>query len=205
MKIGNFGRLDPELRDAGITGLIHGAHLEEEVWNEFNGNWEKLAFESEALIAKFQNKTIEEVQKIEVDDLPPGKERLNIVKTRVNQSFFRSAILSAYNLRCCITGLPTSNLLVASHIKPWSVDKLNRTNPRNGLCLNALHDKAFDNGYITVTPDYRVLISEQFQSSEEPIIQTLFKAYQNEKILLPDKFLPSKEFLEFHNQRIFNK
>lgn len=120
MKIGNFGRLDPELKKQGITGLINGSKLEEVVWNEFNGNWDNLAFESEELIAKFQNKKINELV---IDDFPKGKERKSNVKTRVNQSFFRSAILSSNNLKCCITGLSIPDFLVASHIIPWSKDK----------------------------------------------------------------------------------
>ena len=43
--------------------------------------------------------------------------------SRVNQHFFRAAILAAYeNLRCCITGLAVPGLLVASHIVPWARD-----------------------------------------------------------------------------------
>ena len=53
MKIGNFGRLDPELKKQGITGLANGSKLEEDVWDEFNDNWEALAFKSEQLIAMF--------------------------------------------------------------------------------------------------------------------------------------------------------
>ena len=62
MKVGNFGRLDPELKKQGIVGLGNGSKLDEIVWNEFNGNWEKLAFESELLIAEFQNKKVEEIR-----------------------------------------------------------------------------------------------------------------------------------------------
>ena len=50
MKIGNIGRLDPDLYKKGISGLVHGAKMEEEVWNEFYGNPELLAFESEKII-----------------------------------------------------------------------------------------------------------------------------------------------------------
>lgn len=159
MKVGNFGRLDPELKKQGITGLINGSKLDEDVWNEFNGNWDKLAFESEKLIAKFQNKTIEEIETLKIKDFPKGEERETLFKARVNQNFFRSTILSSYNLKCCITGLPISDFLVASHIIPWSIDKDNRTNPHNGLCLNSIHDKAFDRGFITITPDYRIKVS----------------------------------------------
>ena len=159
MKIGNFGRLDPELKKQGIIGLVNGSKLEEEIWDEFNNNWEKLAFESEELIAKFQNKEIEEIS---LENFPEGKERETTIKARVNQNFFRSTILSSYNSKCCITGLSIPDFLVASHIKPWSKDKENRTNPHNGLCLNSIHDKAFDKGFITVTPDFKVKVSEFF-------------------------------------------
>jgi putative restriction endonuclease len=206
MKIGNFGRLDPELKKQGITGLINGSKLEEVIWSEFNGNWEELAFESELLIAKFQNKRIEEIENIETNNFPEGKERETIIKTRVNQNFFRSTILSSYNLKCCITGLSIPDFLVASHIKPWAKDKKNRINPRNGLCLNSIHDKAFDKGFITVTPDYEVLISNYFDKySNDETINNFFLKYGNQKIILPDKFLPSKEFLDYHYQNIFIK
>jgi putative restriction endonuclease len=138
MKVGNFGRLDPELKKKGITGLVNGSKLEEDIWEEFNGNWEKLAYESELLVAKFSNKSIDELVEIEEDELPlkEGIERERIVRQRVNQSFFRSAILSAYYSKCCITGLSIPDFLVAGHIIPWAKDKENRLNPRNGLCLN---------------------------------------------------------------------
>ncbi|MCA6438277.1 MAG: HNH endonuclease [Bacteroidetes bacterium] len=206
MKVGNFGRLDPELKKLGITGLVNGSKLEEDIWNEFNGNWNKLAFESEQLIANFQNKQVEEIQEIDLKNLPEGKERETIIKARVNQNFFRSAILSSYNLKCCITGLSIPDFLVASHIKPWSKDKENRTNPHNGLCLNSIHDKAFDKGFITVTSDYKILVSNYFDNySNEKAVNDFFKKYENHKIILPDRFLPSKEFLEYHQKNIFIK
>ncbi len=206
MKIGNFGRLDPELKKQGITGLVNGAKLEEIVWNEFNGNWEKLAFESEVLLAQFQNKSIEEIIEFDLDDLPEGKERETVIKARVNQSFFRSTILSSYNQKCCITGLSIPDFLVASHIIPWKSNAKNRLNPHNGLCLNSIHDKAFDRGFITITPDFKVLISKYFNDySNENAVKELFLKYNNKSIILPDKFLPSKDFLDFHYQTIFKK
>lgn len=206
MKVGNFGRLDPELKKQGIVGLGNGSKLDEIVWNEFNGNWEKLAFESERLIAEFQNRTIEEIETIDIEYLPKGEDRETIIKARVNQSFFRSTILSSYNLKCCITGLSIPDFLVASHIKPWSKDKDNRTNPHNGLCLNSIHDKAFDRGFITVTPDFKILISNYFDGfSNDNAVNDFFKKYQNQHIILPDRFLPSKEFLDYHSNEIFIK
>ncbi|MDD4729299.1 MAG: hypothetical protein PHN55_11190, partial [Dysgonamonadaceae bacterium] len=103
MKIGNLGRLDPDLKKQGIVGLGNGSKIDKIVWDEFNGNWEKLVFESERLIAKFQNKTIEENLNFDLENLPLGIDRERLIKARVNQSFFRSTILSSYNQKCCIT------------------------------------------------------------------------------------------------------
>ena len=52
MKIGNFGRLDPTLKDKDIVGLGHGRMAAEPIWREFWGNLDKLAFESERLFAE---------------------------------------------------------------------------------------------------------------------------------------------------------
>jgi putative restriction endonuclease len=206
MKVGNFGRLDPELKKKGIVGLAHGSKVEEEVWNEFNGNWEKLAYESELLIAQFAEKSIEQSSAIETEDLKEGIDRETLVKKRVNQSFFRAAVLSAYYSKCCITGLAIPDLLIASHIIPWSKNKEHRINPKNGLCLNALHDKAFDKGFITITPDYKVKLSPALlEFANEETVRVFFMGYENRKISLPDKFLPSKEFLDFHYEIIYKK
>lgn len=204
MKIGNFGSFDPELKKRGIVGLGNTSKLDELVWNEFNNDWDNLAYESELLISDFAKKPIEEMTSINVEDLPLGKEREVIIKQRVNQSFFRSTILSSYNLRCCVTGLSVPDLLVASHIIPWAKNEKTRLNPHNGLCLNALHDKAFDKGLLTVTTDYRIKISKYYKDFKQSVaIADYFLKYDNQLIILPDKFLPSEDFLDYHNKNIF--
>ncbi|TGL51542.1 HNH endonuclease [Leptospira kemamanensis] len=156
--------------------------------------------------AKFQNKTIEENFGEGLDKIPLGKEKEVIIKSRINQSFFRSAVLSSYDLKCCITGLSVPELLVASHIVPWSRDETNRLNPRNGLCLNSLHDNAFDKGFITITPDFKIKTSNYLKDYlNDKAYLDMFKRYENQTINLPDKFLPSKEFLDFHFNQIFRK
>ncbi len=206
MKIGNLGRLDPALKERGITGLMHGSKMEEEVWNEFYGNWDELAYESERLISLYKNDQIKIDDFDIIQQFPVGEDKDQIVKTRINQNFFRKTILSSYNSKCCITGIVMPQLLIASHIIPWSVDKSNRTNPHNGLCLNALHDKAFDKGLITITPDYQIILSDCLTSSlDEESVERFFSVYDKSQIILPDRFLPSKEFLEYHNKNIFLK
>jgi len=147
LKLTNFARLDPELQARGIKGMQHGSKGEPAIWQEFDNDPETLAFESERLLAQFTGRKLEEIAEIDENELPKeGLERERMVRTRVNQHFFRTAVLSAYDFKCCVTGLDVPELLIASHIIPWAKDAKQRMNPRNGLCLNALHDRAFDRG-----------------------------------------------------------
>lgn len=155
LKLANIARLDPFHQARGVKGMSHGAKGEVEVWQEFAQDPEGLALESIRLLARRLGKSPEEVAEVRTDDLPKaGIERDAVVKVRVNQSFFRRRILSAYDFRCCITGLATQPLLSASHILPWAEDAENRLNPRNGLCLNALHDRAFDRHLMWIEPGF---------------------------------------------------
>lgn len=208
MKIGNLASLDPELKERGIGGLPNISRLDKEVWDEFHGDWDKLAFESEQILASLQHANISDLVHSDItpeeDVLPEGLDKQTIVKTRVNQTFFRAAILSAYNKRCCITGIAVPELLVASHIIPWSERDDIRTNPRNGLLLNSIHDKAFDKGLITISPDYKIVISDQiYNMMPEDIIYDWFGRYDGKSISLPDKFLPARDYLKWHNENVF--
>lgn len=207
MKLANFARLDPVQQARNVSGLSQGAKGEVEVWNEFNGNWDELVYKSEAILANYKNLPVESASNIIIEDLPrDGKEREAVVKLRVNQSFFRTAIMASYNNRCCITGISIPQLLVAGHIMPWSHNIDNRVNPANGLCLNALHDLAYDRGLISITPDYEIKLSNKLLSSfKKDETELFFTPYENKKITLPNKFLPHRDFLDYHMNTIFMK
>ncbi len=183
----------------GINKDIENIEIDDKnIWNNFNNDWEKYAIESENKILELeyifnQNK-----------DFPKGKERESIVKMRVNQNFFRNAVLTSYQNKCCITNLPIIELLNASHIMPWASDEKNRLNPHNGLCLNSLHDRAFDRGLLTVTPNYKIKISKYiYDFINIEIVKEYFIFYENKNINLPNRFKPNKDFLEYHNNNIF--
>jgi len=203
IKLANFARLDPALHARNVKGMSHGGHGEELIWNEFNSDWDNLAYESELILSKYTGLNIEQLTNIETNDLPEeGKEREALVRIRVNQSFFRRAVLVSYKGKCCITGISNPELLIASHIKPWSVDTANRVNPSNGLCLNALHDRAFEQGLLTITPDYKIILSKALLA-ECRSNDTFFRPYINKSITLPSRFLPDKDFLQFHYENYF--
>ncbi|MBL0144840.1 MAG: HNH endonuclease [Chitinophagaceae bacterium] len=203
LKLGNFASFDPTLKERGIKGASNASKLDKKIWDEFYNNWDAALLESEKLLAKTKHTTIEKLNKIEISDIAKeGKEKERLVLVRVNQSIFRTMILAAYNYKCCITKIDNPNLLIASHIVPWSKDEKNRLNPMNGLCLNALHDRAFDKGLITIdAKDYSIKISSKLKTKNaiDSIIQN-FIALEGNSINLPDKFLPEKELLKIHNQ-----
>ena len=210
LKIANFGSLDPALRKRKISGMDHASRLDKAVWREFSRDWESLALESERLLAVFRR-----IQRLDVDAvgaLPVsnaeamhlGVEKLRLGKQRIGQQFFRAAVLSAYGGKCCVTGIARAELLTASHIKPWrECDKTEKANPCNGLCLNALHDRAFDRGLLTIDGDYCVQLGRVLAQSRDAIIADLFHQYDGRKIHLPEKFIPAADFLAYHRERIF--
>ena len=109
-------------------------------------------------------------------------------------------VLANYKCTCCITGLEQPELLIASHITLWSKYESNRLNPANGLCLNALHDRAFECGLITVSADnYCILVSSIIKKKRTESIKQHFLQYEGKKIILPQKFLPAQDFLRIHN------
>ena len=132
-----------------------------------------------------------------------GRDKQVLTTSRRGQEFFRRSVLSAYDYKCCISGLSVPKLLVASHIIPWKDDEKNRLNPRNGLCLSSLHDKAFDKGIIAITENMRVSVSQLRASKADPFFDSAILAYDGKPILLPEKFPPNKEFLSYHRQNIF--
>ena len=160
-KLGNFASFDPKLKERGIKGLPNASKLDLEVWNEYMDNWEEQFFEGEKLLAKKKHTSVEKIYEADLENLPKveGKERERLIMQRVNQYHFRKIVLTNFNNQCCITGIKMLDLIVASHIVPWSKDKGNRLSPQNGLALNSLHDKAFDKHLITVSKDLKIKIS----------------------------------------------
>ena len=207
MKLCNFASLDPAQQARGISGLSGASAADRAVWEEFHKNWERLAFESEQRLAALEGKPVEVKAQIPEDDLPrEGLERERVIRQRVNQHFFRAAVLAAYGSRCCITGLAVPDLLIASHIVPWAKDLANRVNPRNGLCLNALHDCAFDRGFITLSPKLKVEVSPSLKAAPVgPATKRFLLDYQDAAIRLPERFLPDASLLDWHRRNVFRQ
>ena len=171
MKLVNFASLDPAITKSGRRGLSNASAADKKIWEEFNSDWEGLDTQCNELLSDLgSSPALDEGLDVSLDDVPAdyvGQVRVASVNIRVKQSFFRRAVLASYGGRCCMSGVSTSELVVASHIVPWAKDEKNRLNPHNGLCLSAIHDRAFDRGLITVTPDLKVRVAEEVKQHSE--------------------------------------
>ncbi|MFD0766750.1 HNH endonuclease [Mucilaginibacter lutimaris] len=203
-KLGNFASFDPKLAERGVKGLPNVSKLDREVWNDYMNNWDELFIESETLLAEKKHTTIEQLNPIELiePETMVGREATRQVVVRLDQTVFRKMVLSNFADTCCITGINQPELLIASHILPWSLDAGNRLNPRNGLALNTLHDKAFDRGLITITEDLKIKVASVLMNSTNiQSIRDNFIAYDGKSLIEPKKFFPDVEFLKIHNGR----
>ena len=121
LKMHNLAHYDPELQKRNVTAMAHGSKLDGEIFSEFSRDWTNLSYQAQLIRAKLKNKDISEVIDLgDIDVIPAGKYRDQMMKTRVGQYFFRMTVLNSYENRCCVTGLKQPELLVASHIKPWN-------------------------------------------------------------------------------------
>ena len=207
LKMANLAHYDPELLARNVKGMSNASKLDKEIVEEFFGDWEELSYQAQLILSRYKHTDILTLNPdLYIDDIPEGIDVEKETKVRVGQSFFRLTVLSAYGNSCCITGMEKPELLIASHIKPWkdSNEKTERTNPSNGLCLNALHDRAFDKGLITLDKNYCIVISKRLDDvGMDEDTHNWFYSYSNKAIKLPDKFLPGKDFIEYHNDVIF--
>ncbi len=200
MKMANIASCDPIITESGRSGLKGASKADRDMWLEMSENWELFYVKSSEAYLKLmhnsENEVIDENSYI-------GQERTAQIKCRVGQAQFRKIVLSSYNGKCCISGLENSKLLVASHIIPWSEKPSERLNPSNGLCLSSIHDKAFDQGLITLNSHLEVVLSSELLNQNQPFSELCFEKFEGKAITLPTKFIPKEKFLMHHRKEIF--
>lgn len=95
-------------------------------------------------------------------------ERALLGTARVGQQQFARKVLTNSDFACVFcglstrsAGLPSSRMLIASHIKPWSKSEGGeRVDPRNGLAACPTHDAAFEAYLISVDAQGNIVRSE---------------------------------------------
>lgn len=125
-----------------------------------------------------------------------GGEKEALILARLGQGKFKNSLIKKSE-GCAISGYFNTDLLIASHIKPWSkCDNFEKVDPDNGLLLLPNFDKLFDRGLISFDDDGNVLISELFNDAE------VFGIKKSLKIRLDEG---SKKYMEYHRLTVFKK
>ncbi|MCI5048622.1 MAG: HNH endonuclease [Aquisalinus sp.] len=207
LKMANLAALDETLPR---KGMANASKLDKAIWSEF-------LRDPNFVLRDYQNlpvTAIDAVNQLQNNEANGGfsetsysfstdriTDKLVNTTQRVGQDFFRKMILTSYRSECALTGIEDTRLLNASHIVAWKDDVANRLNPTNGICLNALHDRAFDRHLITFDEDYRLVIANNIPHKAK---EKLAKV-ETERLCMPSRFLPSQEFLETHRQIFHQK
>jgi putative restriction endonuclease len=209
MKLSNFAALDPVHQTRGIKGLKNGAKADRLLMHEFLHSPEPTiqaaseAFQTLVIGNASSNSNLPTLEEELL--LPVGStEKTRLVQIRVVQRFFRNAVLSSYDFKCAFCDLNTPELLNASHIIPWKSDESQRSNPRNGLALCAIHDRAFDRGLISIGESSEILLSPRLnQQTGNSMFETAFNNLAGSLFTLPRRFAPTPESLAYHRKHIF--
>ncbi len=207
MKLCNFASLDPAMQGKGLKAA---SKADAEIISDFLLNAEQMIMDAEnAYSLLLQNKNIfkDDVASpfsYNFNDLEET-ERMTQVKTRTVQHFFRRTVISSYHNQCAVCNLDHVELLIASHIVPWSKKVESRVDPSNGISLCSLHDKVFDLGLIGINLNHQVIISNSLQGKEMRIYEDVFFRFDNQKIHMPFRFEPNPEYLDWHYQNVFQK
>lgn len=108
---------------------------------------------------------------VEILDSNKGKELFdNIdtegtanIKTRIGQQQFRTGLMSYWD-GCALSEIKVTEILKASHIKPWRISSdLERLDPFNGILLSPMYDALFDRGFISFADNGKILFSPTAQ------------------------------------------
>ena len=142
---------------------------------------------------------------------PPenGLERryaLRTVKQRLHQASFREAVISAYNGRCALSGLPEPVLLDAAHIVADNDERFGQPIVPNGIPLSKIHHAAFDAHLIGIDPDFRLHVSERLlRQNDGPMLEAL-KGLKGGEIHLPRRVVdrPDRDRLAQRFERFKN-
>ncbi len=193
LKMSNLAALDESLPRKGMQ---NASAMDKRVWEEFLEQPE-FVVSSAKLFKKPDLSYVQSERNYDDYHLREGTEATREVKQRGGQDFFREMILSSYGGRCALTGVDAPQLLVASHIIGWAESKKLRLRPENGICLNALHDKAFDRHLITFDQNYRMLISDRLPAKARSALMNV----EQTSLRMPEKFLPAQSYLAQHHAK----
>ncbi len=198
LKMANLASIDETLDRKGMDGH---SKLDKQVWNEFFNKLKTISPTLDSDHLEYVQDGFQEIPQAEFDTNNfQGTDILTISTARQGQQVFRNIVLATYDHQCAVSGINQTELLIAGHISRWAEDPQNRLNPRNGILLNRLHDKAFEDGLITFEDNGEILYSKKLK--EETLLR-MKEMSPNGHLLLPEKFKPDPSLLRIHRETRF--
>lgn len=192
LKLTNLAALDDSLPQ---KGMANASSTDRHVWAEFLAD-------PTAVERSFARQTTPTAAAPGLAEAPMqfdhrGGARPILTQARVGQDLFRRTVLTSYRHRCALTGLDDARLLNASHIVGWAEAPDQRMWPTNGLCLNALHDRAFDRHLISFDHDLRLLISPRLPDATRAALERGTTG----RLAVPARFHPDPALLAQHREQ----
>jgi putative restriction endonuclease len=134
-------------------------------------------------------------------DAGPRFGQAHLVSPRLGQGTFRVLVTDAYNRACAVTGEHSLPVLEAAHIKPYSSAGPHLVS--NGLLLRSDVHRLFDQGYVTVTPEHRIKVSDRLRMDYQN--GRTYYPFDGKQVGLPAvaDARPSADFLLWHNRNVF--
>lgn len=180
------------------------ADLVKEVWKELYSDYDGMRRRIEdAYESVSGNATVHREINLDVhpgSDIPADAARSD------GQQLFRCIVAMNFEQRCCITGLATKDLLVASHVKSWARSSPDeKTDPSNGLYLNRLHDGLFEAHLMTLDEDMRIEYADLIRrENSEKTFESFFGRYEGKRMREPSRYSVDTRFMDEH-RRISHK
>lgn len=111
------------------------------------------------------------------------------------------SVTDAYDRSCAITGEHSLPVLEAAHIQSFAKEGPNDV--RNGLLLRADLHRLFDRGYITVTPELQLEVSDRLKADYNN--GRAYYPLRGQPVRLPSQIRdrPASEYLTWHNERVY--
>ena len=194
LKLTNLAALDDSLLQ---KGMANASATDRAVWAEFLANPSDIEVAYERQVASPAYELAEAPAAF--DHL--GGQTVRLVPQRRGQAMFREMVLTSYRSRCALTGAEDPRLLNASHILSWSEHPEHRMWPTNGICLNALHDRAFDRHMISFDDDWRMVVSSNLPTET----RRLLEKGTDGQLRMPSRFQPDRSFMERHRARLYTQ
>ena len=102
---------------------------------------------------------------------PDITEREGLVTSRVGQGTYRKRILERWNNKCSVTNCRTTEILISSHIVPWSKStKKEKYDVGNGLLLSPNLDSLFDKHLISFKDSGEIIISNNIDKNDLDVL-----------------------------------